>query len=93
LYDPCNLIGAGTDYRSALEIMKDHITHVHFKDGAVKADGFTRTMLGEGDIDFVWVMKRLDEIGYDGHIALEYELPDPTPEVGLKAWYDTYVKM
>lgn len=93
LYDPCNLMGAGTDYRSALEIMKDHITHVHFKDGAITADGFTRTMLGEGDIDFAWVMERLDEIGYDGHIALEYELPDPAPEIGLKAWYDRYAGM
>jgi len=35
LYDPCNLMGDGTDYRSALEIMKDHITHVHFKDGVI----------------------------------------------------------
>ncbi|MBV7329381.1 sugar phosphate isomerase/epimerase [Chloroflexi bacterium TSY] len=90
LYDPCNLMGAGTDYRSALETMKNHIAHVHFKDGAVDGQGFQRTMLGEGDIDFGWIMQRLDEIGYDGHIALEYELLEPAPEEGLRIWYETY---
>lgn len=90
LYDPCNLMGAGTDYRSALDIMQDHITHVHFKDGLVDENGFRRTMLGEGDIDFGWIMQRLDAVGYDGHIATEYELPEPSPEEGLKRWYDAY---
>ncbi|MEM7132793.1 MAG: sugar phosphate isomerase/epimerase family protein [Chloroflexota bacterium] len=88
LYDPCNLMGAGTDYRSALEIMKEHIAHVHFKDGKVDDHGFSRTMLGEGDIDFGWILEQLDQIGYDGHIATEYELPDPAPEEGLRIWYE-----
>jgi len=90
LYDPCNLMGADTDYRSALDIMQDHITHVHFKDGVVDSAGFRRTMLGEGSIDFGWIMQRLDEIGYKGHIATEYELADPAPEDGLSIWYETY---
>ncbi|HRW08214.1 MAG TPA: sugar phosphate isomerase/epimerase family protein [Caldilineaceae bacterium] len=90
LYDPCNLMGAGTDYRAALDIMQDHITHVHFKDGIVDGDGFRRTMLGEGDIDFSWIMGRLDQIGYAGHIATEYELLDPPPETGLQIWYERY---
>lgn len=93
LYDPCNLMGAGTDYRTALRTMKDHITHVHFKDGALDENGFRRTMLGEGDIDFGWIMQQLDEIGYDGHIATEYELPEPPPEEGLRIWYETYRAM
>jgi len=97
LYDPCNLMGAGTDYREALEIMRNHITHVHFKDGAVDQPGdlstFRRTMLGEGQIDFGWIMEQLNEIGYDGHIATEYELPDPSPEEGLRIWYETYANM
>jgi len=94
LYDPCNLLGAGTDYQAALDIMQDHITHIHFKDGTVHPDGtFERTMLGAGDIDFDWVMQRLDQIGYDGHIALEYELKDPVPEEGLRIWYETYCDM
>jgi len=90
LYDPCNLMDAGTDYRAALDTMQEHITHVHFKDGLVDAAGFRRTMLGEGAIDFGWILQRLDAIGYDGHIATEYELPDPAPEAGLRLWYEAY---
>ncbi len=90
LYDPCNLMAAGTDYRAALETMKDHIAHVHFKDGLWDGSGFRRTMLGAGEIDFGWLMERLQAIGYDGHIALEYELPEPAAEVGLKKWYETF---
>jgi len=93
LYDPCNLMGGGVDYRSALEIMKDHITHVHFKDGGIYEAGFQRTMLGQGQIDFDWIMAQLDEIGYDGHIATEYELKEPAPEEGLRIWYETYATM
>jgi len=87
LYEPCNLMAAGTDYRSALEIMKDHITHTHFKDGATKAGRFERTMMGEGEIDFVWVIEQLDALGYDGDVALEYELHTEPPETGIKKWY------
>lgn len=93
LYDPCNLMGAGVDYRSALETMKDHIAHVHFKDGAVDENGFRRTMLGEGDIDFGWIMQQLDAVGYDGHIATEYELPEPDAAKGLKIWYEAYGRL
>ena len=90
LYEPCNLMAAGTDYRSALEIMKDHITHIHFKDGAVREGKFERTMMGEGEIDFAWVMEQLDALGYDGDIALEYELHTEPPETGLRTWYETF---
>lgn len=93
LYDPCNLMGSGVDYRSALETMKGYITHVHFKDGAIDENGFKRTMLGEGDIDFGWIMTILDQVGYDGHIATEYELPDPPPEEGLRLWYEAYKRL
>lgn len=93
LYDPCNLLADGTDYRAALETMKDHIAHVHFKDGAITAQGFKRTMLGQGEIDFVWLVERLNALGYQGHFALEYELPEPPAAEGLKAWYETFAAL
>ena len=70
-----------------------YLESIHFKDGAITDNGFTRTMLGEGDINFPWLMKRLDEIGYAGDIALEYELPEPAVDLGLKAWYKAYEAM
>lgn len=89
LYDPCNVMGAGVDYRLALWTMREHIVHVHVKDAAVTMDaGFRRVMLGDGQIDYAWVLDALDAIGYDGHLALEYELPSPPPEEGLPVWYE-----
>jgi sugar phosphate isomerase/epimerase len=93
LYDPCNYASAGEDYRAALETLKDSIVHVHFKDGEMTAQGFQRTMLGEGDLDFVWIVEQLDAHGYAGDLALEYELKAPPVEVGLKRWYETFAAM
>ena len=86
LYDPCNLAHAGTDYRAALATFGEHVVHVHFKDGRRTQGGFEPTMLGEGEIDFVWTAAELDRLGYRGDFALEYELPAPEPEVGLPRW-------
>ena len=90
LYEPCNLIAAGTDYRAALDIMRDHIVHTHFKDGAVAEGKFERTMMGEGQINFVWIVEQLDALRYDGDVALEYELHTEPPDTGLKKWYEAF---
>jgi len=94
VYEPHNLMAeAGADYRSAFEIMKDHIVHVHFKDGAPTDKGYGLSLMGEGEIDFRWIMEQLDALGYDGDIALEYELHTPPPDIGLKQFYDALAKM
>jgi len=90
LYEPCNLLAAGVDYHTAFEIMKGHITHVHLKDGATTPSGFEHTMLGEGVIDFRWIIKQLDAMGYKGDWALEYEVHSEPPETGLEKWYDWF---
>ncbi|MHB1295029.1 MAG: sugar phosphate isomerase/epimerase family protein [Anaerolineae bacterium] len=87
LYEPCNLAAAGVDYRAAFDVMKDHIVHVHLKDGARTPEGFAHRMLGEGEIDLRWVLDRLEGIDYQGDIALEYELPEPPPAFGLGQWF------
>ena len=87
LYDPCNLMHDGTDYRMALWTMRDHITHVHLKDGAVTGAGFGLTMFGEGQLDFCWIVEQLDAWGYGGDLAAEYELKDEPPESGLRRWF------
>lgn len=87
LFDPCNVMHHSVDYRMALWAMRDHIAHVHFKDAVVTEHGFALTMLGKGQIDFGWIIKMLDKIGYQGHIAIEYEIEEPTPEIGLPLWH------
>lgn len=87
LYEPANLMHGGVDYKQAFEIFHDHIVHIHVKDGRVGDDGFKRTHLGEGNIDYRWVIESLESIGYDGDYALEYEICDLEPiETGLPRW-------
>jgi sugar phosphate isomerase/epimerase len=95
LYEPHNLIHhSGTDYRAALEIMKEHVVHCHFKDGAPTASGeYGFTMMGEGVIDFPWIMEQLDAIGYEGDVALEYEVEEVPPEEGLKQFSEAFAAM
>jgi sugar phosphate isomerase/epimerase len=87
IYEPCNLLEAGKDYKQAFEMQKDWIVHVHVKDGRWVDGSFQRCHLGQGDIDIPWLLSSLQSIGYEGHFALEYECWDVEPvETGLKRW-------
>ncbi|MEW6359207.1 MAG: sugar phosphate isomerase/epimerase family protein [Planctomycetota bacterium] len=93
LYEPCNLMHNKQDYKEALDILKDYITHMHLKDGKWADGKFERTMLGEGDIDVGWVVENLNRIGYKGDFALEYEICDKVPiEKGLPKWLDYFMQ-
>ena len=99
LYEPYNLMAAGIEYRSALETMGEWIVHTHFKDGMLTEEGFGMTMMGQGEIDFVWIVQRLKDLGYEGDFALEYD-PDASPatelkppETGLREWYEAFQAM
>jgi len=93
LYEPCNLMATGTDYKEALDILQDYVVHVHVKDGAYGEDGkWARTMLGEGEIDYLWVYDQVEEAGYSGEYALEYEVPQiEAVETGYKKWRDYWL--
>lgn len=101
LYEPGNLIAdTGSDYKAALEIMKNHITHCHFKDCKPVEGGrdgmnggYEMQNFGEGIIDFVWIMKKLDEVGYDGDVALEYEMHDTPAEKAIRKFYTDFISL
>lgn len=87
IYEPCNLLHAGVDYREAFEVFHEWIVHVHFKDGRTTPDGFQRCHLGEGEVEVRWCLDALDRVGYAGDLALEYEICDVEPlETGLVRW-------
>jgi sugar phosphate isomerase/epimerase len=87
LYEPCNLLHGGVDYREALAVFRDWVTHVHLKDGRVTSSGFQRCHLGDGDVDVRWCLEQLDAIGYNGDFALEYEIRDLEEiDTGLVKW-------
>lgn len=86
LYDPCNCHTHGGNYREMLTVMRDYLIHVHLKDGTAEPRSHQTTMLGEGDIDFPWVLAQLRDIGYTGDITVEYEHIHIPPAEGLKTW-------
>jgi len=88
LYEPSNLMDANVDYKEAFEIFKDHIVHVHIKDGSYNAAGkWERCMLGDGVIDVTWVWDRVEALGYTGQYALEFEVGDiEKVETGYAKW-------
>jgi len=89
LYEPCNLMAGGVDYKEAFEAFRDDIVHVHIKDGRWTDGAFQRHHLGHGDIDMRWVVQALAGIDYQGDYALEYEICDIEPiETGLVKWYE-----
>lgn len=95
LFEPGNLMDhTVNDYRSALEIMKEHVVHCHFKDWSPTE---RYTMLGEGVIDFPWIVEQLEAAGYEGDFALEYELPTPLDtrdaETGIKKFFEAFASM
>ena len=94
LYEPCNLLHAGVDYKEAFGVFKEWITHIHVKDGIEGDSQFQRTMLGEGDVDVAWVVQNVEASGYAGDYALEYEICDIVPiEEGLRQWFEYFLKL
>jgi len=91
LYEPCNLLHGGVDYKGVFDRFAPWITHVHVKDGRSEDGKFVRTHLGDGEVDIGWVVENLERIGYEGDYALEYEICDIEPiESGLPRWLDYF---
>lgn len=96
IYEPLNLMEqAGLDYKKAFEVMRDIIKMVHLKDGYLDPvrRTYVATLFGEGDMDYGWVVNRLNAIGYTGYIGLEYEVAGFPVEKGAKQYLDGYKKL
>ncbi len=87
LYEPANLSHARVDYKAAFDAFAPWIVHIHIKDGRWTGDKFQATHLGEGEIDYPWIIARLEGLGYRGDYALEYEICEIEPiETALPRW-------
>jgi sugar phosphate isomerase/epimerase len=94
LYEPGNeMYVSGIDYHHALDVLKDHVVHCHFKDCRKIGEKNEFVMMGEGDIDFPWIVEQLEAAGYRGDYSLEYEIHDHGPETGLRMFYDRFLAM
>ncbi|MDA8743453.1 sugar phosphate isomerase/epimerase [Rubripirellula amarantea] len=82
-FDPANMILYGTgEPIEALRELGPHVRSVHCKDGTWSdhpGETFGEEVaLGEGDVDMAAYLKTLKEIGYEGPLTIEREIPqDP----------------
>lgn len=85
-FDTGNFLLVHEDPQAALEVLKDQITHVHFKDfrkkqvgeplrsfQSTKGEGFIGVIPGDGLVELETIIKQLARIGYDGWLSIEYE--------------------
>ncbi|MEL6899255.1 MAG: sugar phosphate isomerase/epimerase family protein, partial [Planctomycetota bacterium] len=86
-FDPANMIlyGAGKPL-DALRKIGPHVRSVHCKDGTWSDQpGVTwgaEVPLGEGDVDIPAYLNVLNEIGYDGPLTIEREIPqEPAKQI------------
>ncbi len=76
-FDPANMVLYGTGGPlEAVEILKDHIAHVHVKDGlspTAKGELGTEVPLSEGEVNIREYVRRLVDVGYEGPLVIERE--------------------
>ena len=60
-------------FRETYEKLKDRIRHVHLKNSVSTSDGVRYSLMSQGDVPVVEVLKLLASGGYDGWIAFEWE--------------------
>lgn len=75
--DPSHYLLHDNDIGWTIRQLKDKVRHVHVKDAAGRPGVFGRDflfpILGEGAIDWTDFFVALDDIGYQGWLALEFE--------------------
>jgi sugar phosphate isomerase/epimerase len=84
-FDPSHLFWQGIDHIRALREYKDRVYHVHAKDtemlperryrGGVNGDYFRFRIPGYGGINWTEFISALNELGYEGGVAIEHEDP------------------
>lgn len=82
-FDPANMILYGTgEPIEALKKVGKHVRSVHCKDATWAAterrgqDWGCEVALGDGDVGMETYLKTLQEIGYDGPLTIEREIPE-----------------
>ena len=72
VFDPANFIQCEQDVHLAFETLKSYVCYVHVKDA--RATDKEVVPAGRGDADFLHLLRRLIESGYDGFLSLEPHL-------------------
>ncbi len=78
LYDPANVLyDTSEPWEHTFDVQKDIIAYVHVKDFFMEGENRKACAVGQGIVPWDKIVKKLEEIGYDGYCSFEYE----------KRWY------
>lgn len=77
-FDPANLLMNGFDPYESARALHGRIVHAHAKDARVVVANRTarEVPLGHGDLDWMRLLRDLDEIDYHGWLTVEQEVGD-----------------
>ena len=87
------LQAAGCDVIDWLDRLKDRIPCVHLKDMTVAGRERRMAPVGEGNMNFKGIMKKLDELGTTKYALVEQDTCYESPFVCMKKSYDNLVKL
>jgi sugar phosphate isomerase/epimerase len=72
----------------ALDVIGQFVRNLHMKDGLYPVNGHDlgrEVPIGQGKVDFVKLIARLRELGYDGPLTIEREISGPQQTADIRA--------
>jgi sugar phosphate isomerase/epimerase len=82
--DVGHTVRTGTDPTKALLELRDRVYDFHVKDLRDLKDRDSQAIVGKGAIDFPGLFRALLQIGFSGHVNLEYEIDVDNPLPGMQ---------
>ncbi|HXW06164.1 MAG TPA: sugar phosphate isomerase/epimerase [Vicinamibacterales bacterium] len=77
-------VRTGTDPTKAVLELRDRVYDLHVKDLRDVKDRDSQVIVGKGAIDFPGLFRALIQIGFTGHVGLEYEIDAGDPLPGMQ---------
>jgi len=82
--DVGHTVRAGADPVKTVADCGDRLMDLHVKDLRSATDRESQVEVGKGIVDFPGLIRALHQRQFAGHIALEYEINEDHPEVGIR---------
>lgn len=77
-------VRAGADIVQSVSVAGPRLLDLHIKDLADKNDKESQVEVGKGALDIPGLFRALLNADFEGHLALEYEINEDDPLVGMK---------
>jgi sugar phosphate isomerase/epimerase len=82
--DVGHTVRAGADPVRTVAEVGDRLMDLHVKDLRSATDEASQVEVGKGIVDYPGLIRALHQRNFAGHVALEYEINEDHPEVGIR---------